>query len=523
MISFFVCLVVLIVGFFTYGKIAEKVFGSDDRTPPSLAMTDGADYVPMSTPRVFLIQLLNIAGLGPIFGALAGACWGPSVFLWITLGTIFAGAVHDFMIGMMSMRHKGASVSELTGTYLGKGMLQVMRVFSVVLLVLVGVTFSTGPANLLAMLTPKVLDTKFWLVVVLIYYFIATFVPIDKVIGKIYPVFGICLIVMALGVGVASIRSDENAKSDSFGLVALCSIGPILSVLILGMIYNPEGAGYTPLSIPDIASTRELWLEFGHALPDYAKEVLLALAPILAFFVVFQVFFLKLRRKALVKILVGMLYTLVGLTLFLTGVNVGFMPAGNYIGKQLAELPYNWVLVPLGMLIGYYIVKAEPAVLVLNKQVEEITGGAISQKVMMAGLSIGMSVSLGLSMVRVLTGVSLLWFLVPGYALALGLSFLVPKIFTAIAFDSGGVASGPMTATFLLPFAMGACEAVGGNILTDAFGIVAMVAMTPLITIQIIGLVYQFKTRRAPAAAEVHAVQDEEIIEFGVSAGEDAT
>ena len=329
--------------------------------------------------------------------------------------------------------------------------------------------------------------------------------------------------IMALGLGLTAVRGDKNAESDSFGLVALCSIGPILSVLILGMIYNPEGAGYTPLSIPDIASTRELWLEFGHALPDYAKEVLLALAPILAFFVVFQVFFLKLRRKALVKILVGMLYTLVGLTLFLTGVNVGFMPAGNYIGKQLAELPYNWVLVPLGMLIGYYIVKAEPAVLVLNKQVEEITGGAISQKVMMAGLSIGMSVSLGLSMVRVLTGVSLLWFLVPGYALALGLSFLVPKIFTAIAFDSGGVASGPMTATFLLPFAMGACEAVGGNILTDAFGIVAMVAMTPLITIQIIGLVYQFKTRRAPAAAEVHAVQDEEIIEFGVSAGEDAT
>ena len=307
--------------------------------------------------------------------------------------------------------------------------------------------------------------------------------------------------IMALGLGLTAVRGDKNAESDSFGLVALCSIGPILSVLILGMIYNPEGAGYTPLSIPDIASTRELWLEFGHALPDYAKEVLLALAPIL----------------------VGMLYTLVGLTLFLTGVNVGFMPAGNYIGKQLAELPYNWVLVPLGMLIGYYIVKAEPAVLVLNKQVEEITGGAISQKVMMAGLSIGMSVSLGLSMVRVLTGVSLLWFLVPGYALALGLSFLVPKIFTAIAFDSGGVASGPMTATFLLPFAMGACEAVGGNILTDAFGIVAMVAMTPLITIQIIGLVYQFKTRRAPAAAEVHAVQDEEIIEFGVSAGEDAT
>lgn len=203
MISFFVCLAVLIVGYAIYGKFAEKVFGADDRVAPSLSMTDGTDYVPLSTPRVFLIQLLNIAGLGPIFGALAGACWGPSVFFWITFGTIFGGAVHDFMVGMMSMRHKGASVSELTGTYLGNGMRQVMRIFSVVLLVLVGVTFSTGPANLLAMLTPNTLDMKFWLIVVLIYYFVATFVPIDKVIGKIYPIFGICLIVMALGVGGA--------------------------------------------------------------------------------------------------------------------------------------------------------------------------------------------------------------------------------------------------------------------------------------------------------------------------------
>ncbi|MDD6057307.1 MAG: carbon starvation CstA family protein [Clostridiales bacterium] len=203
MISFFVCLAILVVGCIVYGKITEKVFDADDRKPPSLSMTDGTDYVPMSTPRVFLIQLLNIAGLGPIFGALAGACWGPSVFLWITFGTILGGAVHDYMIGMMSMRHKGASVSELTGIYLGNGMRQVMRVFSVVLLVLVGVTFSTGPANLLAMLTPDTLNAKFWLAVVIIYYFIATFVPIDKVIGKIYPIFGICLIVMALGVGGA--------------------------------------------------------------------------------------------------------------------------------------------------------------------------------------------------------------------------------------------------------------------------------------------------------------------------------
>ena len=201
MISFFICLFLLIGGFFVYGKFAEKVFGPDDRRTPAIAMEDGADYVPMGTARFFLIQLLNIAGLGPIFGALAGAAWGPSVFLWITLGTILGGGVHDYMIGMMSMRHKGASVSELTGMYLGNGMKQVMRVFSVVLLVLVGVSFSTGPANLLAMLTPEVLDMNFWLIVVLVYYFFATFVPIDKLIGKIYPIFGICLIVMALGVG----------------------------------------------------------------------------------------------------------------------------------------------------------------------------------------------------------------------------------------------------------------------------------------------------------------------------------
>lgn len=328
--------------------------------------------------------------------------------------------------------------------------------------------------------------------------------------------------ILALGLGLTAVRADKNADNDSFGLVALCSIGPILSVLILGLIYDPQGGSYTPLSLPQLSHTRELWLTFGRALPDYLREVLLALAPILAFFLLFQIFFLKLRRRPLVKIFVGMLYTLIGLTLFLTGVNIGFMPAGHSIGKQLAGLPLRWVLVPLGMLIGYYIVKAEPAVVVLNKQVEEITGGAISQKTMMTGLSVGMAVSLGLSMVRVLTGVSLLWFLVPGYAIALGLSFFVPRIFTAIAFDSGGVASGPMTATFLLPFAMGACEALGGNILTDAFGVVAMVAMTPLIMIQLIGLVYQWKTMRAPAArAERPAPPEEEIIEFGVSAGED--
>ncbi len=200
MITFFVALVLLIAGYFLYGKVVEKIFGPTDKPTPAIANADGVDYVPLSTPRAFLIQLLNIAGLGPIFGAISGALWGPSVYLWIVFGTIFAGAVHDYLSGMISLRHNGASISEVTGTYLGPVMKNVMRVFSVVLLVLVGTTFSTGPAGLLARLTPHVLNTNFWLIVVLVYYFLATLLPIDKLIGKVYPVFGICLILMALGV-----------------------------------------------------------------------------------------------------------------------------------------------------------------------------------------------------------------------------------------------------------------------------------------------------------------------------------
>ena len=201
MVSFFVCLAVLIGGYFIYGNYIERNFGPDDRETPAISMADGADYVVMPQWRIFLIQLLNIAGLGPIYGALAGALWGPAVFLWITLGTIFAGAVHDYLSGMMSMRHKGTTIGELVGIYLGPFMKQVMRIFSIVLLVLVGVSFTTGPAALLAMLTPTVLDAKFWLAIIIIYYFLATFLPVDQIIGKVYPIFGLSLIFMALGVG----------------------------------------------------------------------------------------------------------------------------------------------------------------------------------------------------------------------------------------------------------------------------------------------------------------------------------
>ena len=200
MISFFACLILLLVGFFTYSRVIEKVFRVDDRPTPAIAHPDGVDYIPMKTWRIFLIQLLNIAGLGPIYGALSGACWGPSVYLWIVFGTILGGGVHDFLSGMMSERNDGKSISEVVGLYMGKVITFIMRIFSIVLLVMIGVNFSVGPADLLAKLTPDVLNKMFWLAVIVIYYLLATFLPIDKIIGKLYPVFGICLIVMAVGI-----------------------------------------------------------------------------------------------------------------------------------------------------------------------------------------------------------------------------------------------------------------------------------------------------------------------------------
>lgn len=329
--------------------------------------------------------------------------------------------------------------------------------------------------------------------------------------------------IMALGIGFSAVRSDKHAENDSFGLVALCSVGPILAVLLLGMLYHPSGGTYTQTVTPDAADSVELWNLFASGIPHYMKEMLVSLLPIVLFFAFFQVVSLKLKKKTLLKIAVGIVYTYIGLFLFLTGVNVGFMPAGNYMGEIIAGLPYRWIIIPIGMVMGYFIVKAEPAVYVLMEQVEELTSGAISGKSMGLSLSIGVSISLGLAMIRVLTGISIFWFLIPGYFVALLLSFFVPKIFTAIAFDSGGVASGPMTATFLLPFAAGACKACGGNIVVDAFGVVAMVAMTPLITIQALGAVYRWKEMRAAREEEtvevvpvlpLEAFGDDDIIEL---------
>ena len=299
---------------------------------------------------------------------------------------------------------------------------------------------------------------------------------------------------MAMGLGLASVRGGKSEGDDSFGMVALCSVGPILAVMILGLS-GGASVSYDNSMPETITAFSQIGKLLASGLLHQMKEVALALAPVVAVFFFFQIVSLRLNKSQIVRIIIGIVYTYVGLTIFLTGVNVGFMPMGKQIGAAVASKSYRGVLIPLGMVMGCLIVLAEPAIHVLNKQVEEVTGGAISKKLMLVSLCSGVAVSVGLAMVRVLTGVSIWWFIAPVYGISLLLTFFVPPMFTGIAFDSGGVASGPMTATFLLPMAIGACAEVGGNVFSDAFGLVAFVAMTPLITIQLVGLMFKLKTK----------------------------
>ena len=378
-------------------------------------------------------------------------------------------------------------------------------------------TVSVGVGIFLMLCMVRILfgiSLRLLLIVFYVLVFLAAFLSDQGILAVAFDSGGVTTgpmtvpFIMALGVGISAIRSDRHAADDSFGLVALSSIGPILAVMILGIIYNPNESTYTPPILPEMQDSSELFELFRTGIPTYLIEIAVSLLPIILFFLAAQFLVLRLSKRKLFQIGMGLVYTYIGLVLFLTGANVGFMPAGHYLGQQLASYKYSAVVIPVAMVMGYFIVRAEPAVYVLNRQVEEITDGAISAKAMGIGLSVGVSISLGLAMIRVLTGISILWFLIPGYALALIISFFVPKIYTAIAFDSGGVASGPMTAAFLLPLAQGACTAVGGNMVTDAFGVVAMVAMTPLITIQVMGLAAKLMQRRKTETAAPAAFAD---------------
>ena len=323
--------------------------------------------------------------------------------------------------------------------------------------------------------------------------------------------------IMALGIGLSSSRSDKDSANDSFGLIALSSIGPILMVLLLGIFYHPTDAVYTSVTIPDVETTKDVLDQFIRAFPQYTEEVLISMLPILAVFMLFQIKTRKYHRRQLLRMCVGFLYTIAGLVLFLVGVNIGFAPVGNLLGEQMVSSSYQWLLIPVGLLIGYYIVKAEPAVQILNHQVEDITDGMVTKEQMNLCLSVGVAGAVGLAMFRVLTGIPIYWILIPGYLLALGMSYRVQPILVGIAFDSGGVASGPMTSTCLLPLTMGACTALGGNVVTDAFGVVALVALAPLIAIQIMGLVYEHKLKKSsgipkPALEDtIIELEDEEV------------
>ena len=315
--------------------------------------------------------------------------------------------------------------------------------------------------------------------------------------------------IMALGVGIAITLGGRNVEENSFGLIAMCSVGPILAVIALGIFAD----GDLTYQLPDYSMDSHLGKNFLPTLLSVAKEVIVAIGLIAIFFFILQVIFLKLPKKKLFQILIGIAYTVVGLVVFLTAVSVGFMPIGYKMGTELASGP-SWMIVVFGFILGTVVVLAEPAVHVLNKQVEEITGGTVSKTSMMIALSVGVGISIGLSMLRIIFDFNILYYLIPGYFISLGLSFFVPGLYTAIAFDSGGVASGPLTATFMLPFAMGACEALGGNVMTDAFGLVALVAMMPLITVQVMGAIYVVKSRHASQEPQLPDFGDNEIIEL---------
>ena len=319
--------------------------------------------------------------------------------------------------------------------------------------------------------------------------------------------------IMALGVGISSVLGDKQSRENSFGLVALCSIGPMLAVLVLGLFVR----NHLTYAVPDYTVSEDILGSFLHTALHTAKEVGVALGLIVVFFMICQITFLRLQKRRLLKIGMGVIFTYLGLVIFLTGVNVGFMPVGYKLGYEIAELS-EVAIVILGLVMGVLVVLAEPAIHVLNGQVEEITEGYITRKSMLLGLCIGVGSAIALSVLRIIFDFSLVYYIIPGYFLSLALSVFVPPMYTAVAFDSGGVASGPMTSSFILPFAIGVCVSLQGEaaVLRDAFGVVAMVAMAPLITIQLLGFraVIAMRVKERRAMKRILDADDRQIINF---------
>ena len=329
-------------------------------------------------------------------------------------------------------------------------------------------------------------------------FVIAIFVP-EEFIGVAFDSGGVTTgalsvpFIISLARGLTSFRVDKERKNDTFGLMAFCSLGPIVVLLLLGLIYK-SSTTYEQFEIMTNSSIRDVIIGFIHEIPTYMKEVGLSLSPILILFIVYDIFFLKLKKKPLIKIIKGLIYTYIGLVIFMLGVNVGFLPMSYMIGKVLAN--DSLLLIPLSALIGFFIIYSEPAIKVLLDQIEDITNGTINKQILLFSLSLGVSIATLLSIIRIIMGFSIMYILIPGYLIAIILSFFSPNVFTRIAFDSGGVASGTMTASFLLPFAIGISEFLNRDILLYSFGLVATVATIPLITVEIIGIIYKIKTNK---------------------------
>ena len=297
--------------------------------------------------------------------------------------------------------------------------------------------------------------------------------------------------IMALGVGVAAVRGGGHAGDDSFGFVGLASVGPILAVLILGLFASPEAPAAEAAAE---AAQLGIFAHFLHLLPEVIHEVAMALGPLALLFLIFRIFLIKLSRRQTLRMVLGLIYTFIGVVLFFLGVKGGFMPAGDVLGGLLSQPENRFLLIPVALVLGAVVVCAEPAVWILTEQVQQVSGGAIRRGLMLGALSAGVSLAVGIAMFRVTTGTSLWYFLIPGYAAAMLAMRFCPRMFTAIAFDSGGVASGPMASTFILAFMLGVSKGVGGDPAVDAFGCIAMIAMTPLIAIQLLGIIYSRKT-----------------------------
>ncbi len=322
--------------------------------------------------------------------------------------------------------------------------------------------------------------------------------------------------VMSIGAGIAAI-SSQNEDDSSFGLMSICSIGPIISVLVMGLCGGFENIFYTPHTMPSFWNSQQMGIAFISAVPSIVKDVSMGLLPIIAFFLIYQLFTVRVHKREMAQIFIGALYTFVGMVLFLVGVNVGFMPVGSFLGSSFGDMGgYAWIVIPVGMIIGFCMTYAEPAVGVLNKQVEEATQGAIPPKIIPMAMAIGVATASGIAMIRALSGISILPFLVIGYIGAVALAFICPVLFTTIAFDAGGVASGVMAATFMLPLSIGLCESRGAAdaVMIDAFGTIALIAMAPPISIQVVGVMYKLKLKSAEAAD----ISDTEVIELNTDA-----